>query len=79
MILDGRMLHAVAGGGILPVQLSENYASGEVGEGFSAPSFKSPTTIAAYDGRLLVVNSQFNARESGEPDLPFTVSDVPVP
>ena len=79
MILDGRMLHAVAGGEILPVELSEDYASGEVGEGFSDPSFKSPTTIAGYDERLLVVNSQFDARESGEPDLPFTISDIPIP
>ncbi|HEX2729098.1 MAG TPA: SMP-30/gluconolactonase/LRE family protein [Rubrobacteraceae bacterium] len=79
MILDDRTLYAVAGNEILPVELSEDYASGEVGEGFSDPSFKSPTTIAGYDQRLLVVNSQFDARESGDPKLPFTVSDVPIP
>ena len=79
MILDGRTLYAVAEEGILPVELSEDYASGEVGESFSDPSFKSPTTIAEYDQRLLVVNSQFDARESGDPDLPFTVSDIPIP
>ncbi|HKH11883.1 MAG TPA: hypothetical protein VKA73_12160 [Rubrobacter sp.] len=39
-----------------------------------------PTTTAAHDGRLLAVNSQFDARDEGRrPDLPFTVSDIPVP
>lgn len=79
MLLDGLMLYAVVGGEILPVRLSEDYASGEVGDGFSYSQFRSPTTIAGYEGRLLVVNSQFDAQESGDPELPFTVSDVPIP
>lgn len=79
MILEGRTLYAVVGTEILPVQLSEDYASGEVGEAFSYSQFRSPTTIAKYDERLLVVNSQFDAQESGNPELPFTVSDVPIP
>ncbi|HET7480258.1 MAG TPA: hypothetical protein VFJ72_12155 [Rubrobacteraceae bacterium] len=79
MVLDGRTLYAVAGGGILPVQLSKDFTNGEVGEGFSGSSFKSPTTIAEYNDRMLVVNSQFDARESGNPDLPFTISDIPIP
>jgi hypothetical protein len=31
-----------------------------------------------HGGRLLVVNSQFD-RQGGEPELPFTVSDVEIP
>ena len=37
-----------------------------------------PTTIARFDGCLLVVNSQFAALP-GQPQLPFTVSSVPIP
>jgi hypothetical protein len=67
-------------GQIVPVALSEDLASGEVREGFTDPSLAYPTTIAAYDGRLLVVNSQFDRRQSGEePELPFTVSSIEVP
>ena len=79
MVLDGQMLYAVSSEEVLPVELSEDFASGQIGEGFSYPSFASPTTIAKYDERLLVVNSQFAARESGNPELPFTISDVPIP
>ncbi|MDQ3386610.1 MAG: superoxide dismutase [Actinomycetota bacterium] len=79
MVLDGQTLYAVTGSDITTVELSEDFASGEMGEVFSSESFKSPTTIAMYDERLLVVNSQFDARESGNPELPFTVSDVPIP
>ncbi|MDP8972525.1 MAG: hypothetical protein M3N45_04960 [Actinomycetota bacterium] len=68
-------------GVIVPVELSEDFASGEVGEAFSDPSFARPTTIAKFGNRLLVVvNSQFDRRESGQsPELPFTVSAVEVP
>ncbi|MDQ4062967.1 MAG: superoxide dismutase [Actinomycetota bacterium] len=82
MLLDGLTLYAVRGqdGTIVPVELSEDFASGEVGEEFADPSFARPTTIAKYDNRLLVVNSQFDRRQSGEsPELPFTVSDIAIP
>lgn len=79
MVLDGQTLYAVTGSEISRVQLSEDYTSGTIEGSFSDPSFKSPTTIDKYDERLLVVNSQFDARESGDPELPFTVSDVPIP
>lgn len=82
LLLDGQVLYVVRNqqGLIVPVRLSEDFASGEVGEGFADPSLRYPTTIAGYDGRLLVVNSQFDRRNSGEdPDLPFTVSAVEVP
>ncbi|CAA9454140.1 MAG: hypothetical protein AVDCRST_MAG28-2155 [uncultured Rubrobacteraceae bacterium] len=82
MLLDGLTLYAVRGqdGTVVPVELSEDFASGEVGEEFADSSFARPTTIAKYDNRLLVVNSQFDRRESGEsPELPFTVSDIEIP
>jgi len=76
--LDGQTLYVVREGQITPVTLGAGYASGAVGESFSDPSFSTPTTIARYDGCLLVVNSQFDALQ-GQPDLPFTVSSVPIP
>ena len=41
-------------GVIVPVELSEDFASGGVSEAFSDPSFARPTTIAKYGDRLLV-------------------------
>ena len=80
IVLDETTLYVVRNqpGDIVPVELSEDLASGEVGASFSDPSLAYPTTAAMYDGRLLVVNSQFS-RQGGEPDLPFTVSSVPIP
>ena len=82
ILLDGRTLYVVRNrqGLIFPVRLAQDFASGEVGEGFTHPSLAYPTTIAAYDGHLLVVNSQFDRRQSGEePELPFTVSSLEIP
>ena len=78
LLLEDRTLYVVreVPGEIVPVDLSEDFASGRVGEGFSDPSLRFPTTIAGYGDRLLVVNSQLN---TGSPKLPFTVSDVPIP
>jgi glycosyltransferase involved in cell wall biosynthesis len=80
LLLDGRTLYVVRNEQelIVPVKLSGEYISGEVGEPFTDPSFAFPTTLAKTDGRLLVVNSQFDKQE-GEPELPFTVSSVEVP
>jgi sugar lactone lactonase YvrE len=80
LLLDGRTVYVVRNEQelIVPVKLSGEYISGEVGEPFTDPSFAFPTTIAKTDGRLLVVNSQFDKQE-GEPELPFTVSSVEVP
>jgi Cu-Zn family superoxide dismutase len=42
------------------------------------PSLRFPTTIALARGRMLAVNSQFD-RQGGTPELPFTVSSIPIP
>ena len=80
LLLDERTVYVVRNEQelIVPVELSGEYISGEVGEPFTDPSFAFPTTIAKTDGRLLVVNSQFDKQE-GDPELPFTVSSVEVP
>ena len=80
LLLDGHTVYVVRNEQalIVPVKLSGAYISGEVGERFTDPSFAFPTTIAKTDGRLLVVNSQFDKQE-GEAELPFTVSSIEVP
>lgn len=61
---------------IARVDLSDDGRSGRVTGEIRDPSFAYPTTAAAVDDRLLVVNSQFDKR-GGEPVEPFTVSAVP--
>ena len=80
LLLDGRTVYVVRNEQelLVPVKLSREFTSGKVGEPFTDPSFAFPTTIAKTDGRLLVVNSQFDKQE-GEPELPFTVSSIEVP
>ena len=81
MLLDGRLLYVVRNQDeqIVPVGLGEDFATGTLSEPFTDPSFNFPTTIARYDTCLLVVNSQFGAQQTGQPELPFTVSAIPIP
>ncbi len=64
-------------GQIVPVTMSEDFSMGTAGEPLTDPSLIFPTTIALADDSLLVVNSQFNNR-GGTPQLPFTVSRLPL-
>lgn len=83
ILLKDDILYVVLGGPgeIVPVRLAADLASGEVGTAFADPSFRAPTTIAdCGDGRLLVVNSQLNMEGGGgTPELPFTLSSIPIP
>ncbi len=82
LLLEGRTLYVVRNEQerIVPVEMSPDFLSGSAGEAFTDESLNYPTTIAAYDGGLLAVNSQFGARDSGtDPELPFTVSGIPIP
>ena len=82
LLLDGQTLYVVRNQQelILPVELSADFLSGTAGEPFTDESFMYPTTIAQSSGAdLLVVNSQFDARETGNPELPFNVSGVQIP
>lgn len=78
MALDGQTLFVVRTGQIGRVELDAEYASGTVGAGYVDATFSSPTSIARFDGCLLVVNSQFAAL-GGQPELPFTISSIAVP
>jgi Cu-Zn family superoxide dismutase len=63
---------------IAVVRVTDDLLYAKIFSGLSDRSFAYPTTAALAQGRLLVVNSQFNRRGPGlTPDLPFTVSSVP--
>ena len=65
---------------IVPVELSADFSQGTAGEPFTDESLMYPTTIAQSGGsELFAVNSQFDARETGAPELPFNVSSVAIP
>jgi len=81
ILLQGRTLYVARNRQelVVPVRLSGDLLSGRVGAGFTDESFRYPTTIAKTGNRLLVVNSQFDARGTGSPELPFNVSGVRIP
>ena len=81
LLLDDQTLYVVRNqqGLIVPVELSADFSSGTAGEPFTDESFMFPTTIAQSGSELFAVNSQFNARETGNPELPFNVSSVQIP
>ncbi len=82
MALDDQTLYVIQNQQelIVPIELDQDFLSGEVGEPFTNDALNYPTTLALTgDGRALVVNSQFGARESGNPELPFTVVSIPLP
>ncbi len=78
LALWGRTLYVVRNsfGEIAVVRLSSQVTSGVQVATITDPSFRFPTTADIVLRRLLVVNAQFDARETGDPELPFTVSSV---
>ena len=82
LLLDGQTLYAVrnADRAIVKVAMAADFASGQVQSSTTDASFLFPTTIARADDRLLVVNSQLNRRNAGQPpELPFTLTSVALP
>jgi sugar lactone lactonase YvrE len=82
LLLSGQTLYVVRNQQalIVPVTLSADFSSGTLSAGFTDTSLRYPTTIALNEGRLLVVNSQFDKRGPGlTPEIPFTVSSVALP
>lgn len=80
--LDGQILYVIQNQQelIVPITMAADFLSGSVGEPFTHDALNHPTTLALTgDGRALVVNSQFRARQSGDPELPFTVVSIPLP
>jgi Cu-Zn family superoxide dismutase len=82
LYLKGRTLWAAQNrfGVIAKLRLSESYASAKVLSRTGDTTFRYPTTVDVLDGRMLVVNSQFDKRGAGmQPELPFTISSIAIP
>jgi Cu-Zn family superoxide dismutase len=82
LLLLGRTLYVAqnALGVIARIGLDGALTAGNVISRTGDPTLRFPTTIDFARGRLLVVNSQFNKRGPGlTPELPFTVSSIPLP
>jgi sugar lactone lactonase YvrE len=85
LVLVGRdTLYAVERQGdvgyVVTIDLDRELRSGTVLSRTTDASFDDPTTAARVGRSLLVVNSQFGARNAGVPPTPpFTVSRVPLP
>ena len=75
LTLVGNTLYVVGNGEVAVVELTDDLAAGTLTQHLNDPRLPSPTTGAAVDGGILVVNSQFN--NQGEPELPFTVVRIP--
>lgn len=82
LALDGDVLYVCQNsvGQISRLQLGDDAGTATFIDTFSDPAFAFPTTIALTDrGTVLVCNSQFDTRETGAPELPFTVVEIAVP
>lgn len=80
--LRGSTLYVLqnAQGILAEVRLNVEKATGTVVSRTTDPTFDYPTSLVEARGRLLVVNSQFERRNAGQPPvLPFTVSVVKAP
>ena len=80
LLLDGQVLHVVRNSLnlIVQIRLAADSSSGQQIGSFTDPSFRFTTTIAKAGERLLVVNSQFNRRNTNNPEQPFSVSSVAI-
>ena len=77
LLLQNRQLYVVRNANevIVKVALNDSFSAGRAAGRRMNPTFMFPTTTAASRGRLLVVNSQFDAPT--DPVEPFTVSSIP--
>ena len=82
LVLNGSKLYVVRNQQerIVDMRLSRSLTQARQRRSFTSSKFMFPTTAALAKGRLLVVNSQFDRRNSGQPpELPFTVASVKRP
>lgn len=82
LVLEGQTLYVVhnrhpEGTNVSVVEMTDDFASGEVTASYTDPLIaSSAATGAIADGRLLITNPQFDRRD--DPELPFTVTSVPL-
>lgn len=80
LVLDGNTLYVVQNGAdqVSVVELSADFTSGTVSSVLTHDDFNMPATAVLVDGQLIVTNTQFGALQSGEVDLPFRLSVLPL-
>ncbi len=81
VLIDGQILYVVRNqlGLIVRLELDTAVENATAIDSFTDPALMFPTTAAFADDQLLVVNAQFDRRETGDPVLPFTVALIDVP
>jgi hypothetical protein len=80
--IDGNVLFVLRNQEAEIVRLQLNADSSEATpiDSFTSEYFHHPTTLALTNrNTMLVVNSQFDRQQTGDPELPFTVVEIPVP
>lgn len=80
LVLDGRTLYVVRQGEqeIVTVTLSADLKSGKVVNRFRHADLAWPATAAKVGDELVVVNTQFNKRQSSDAATPFSLVGVPL-
>ncbi len=63
---------------VVTIRLSPDLARGQVVARTKLPSLRWPATAAIVGRELVVANTQFNKRRTGDPELPFTLERVPL-
>lgn len=80
LVLDGRTLYVIQNGAdqVAVVELAEDLLSGEVTGVLTSPDFIMPATAVLVDDQLIVTNTQFGSLETGDAELPFRLTVLPV-
>jgi Cu-Zn family superoxide dismutase len=80
LVLDGRTLYVVRQGEqeIVTLDLSADLSKAVVKNRFKDPALLWPATAVKVGSQLLVVNTQFNKRNSKDPVTPFSIIGVPL-
>jgi Cu-Zn family superoxide dismutase len=80
LVLSGQSLYVIRqpAGEIVTIKLATDMTSGEVIARTSVPGLLWPATGVIVGEELLVVNSQFNRRSSGDAERPFSIQRVPL-
>jgi Cu-Zn family superoxide dismutase len=80
LVLDGGTLYVVRQGEqeIVTIALDADLARGRVVSRFKNPALAWPATAAKAGDRLLVVNTQFNKRQTKDAATPFSIVGVPL-
>lgn len=80
LVLDGTTLYIIQNSTnqVSEVELEADLLSGTVTSVYTSPDFIMPATAVLVDSQLIVTNTQFGALETGETELPFELTIVPL-